>query len=222
MRTVPATWAMAAAAAAVACSAPARAVRGRRDAVCAGRRGRGAVRRAAGSRAPSVRGEGGWGGVGGASVWGPRGVRGGGTALGAAGELAKGVAEEAIAEAESRNLAMALAKVASDAKGDDLAVLATSKLTMWTRYFVLVTAFSRPQIDAISKRMRDAARDQLGRVPRGGSKTASSSWVVLDFGDVVAHVFTPQERDHYDMDSLYASAESVALPDDFLQGRPLR
>ena len=139
-----------------------------------------------------------------------------------AGELAKGAAEEAIAESESRRLALALARVASDAKGDDLSVLATSKLTMWTRYFVLVTAFSRPQIDAISKRMKDAAKDQLGRVPRGGNKTASSSWVVLDFGDVVAHVFSPQERDHYDIDSLYASAEAVELPDDFFPGQPQR
>ena len=135
------------------------------------------------------------------------------------GELAKGTAEEAIADSESRRLALALARVASDAKGDDLSVLATSKLTMWTRYFVLVTAFSRPQIDAISKRMKDAAKDQHGRLPRGGNKTASSSWVVLDFGDVVAHVFSPQEREHYDIDSLYASAEAVEIPEDFFRGQ---
>ena len=72
------------------------------------------------------------------------------------------------------------------------------------------TCFSRPQVDACISRMTEAAEAKFARtLPL---PPAASTWVCLDFGDVVCHVFTPADRSHYDLESLYRRATEVPLP----------
>jgi hypothetical protein len=58
--------------------------------------------------------------------------------------------------------------------------------------------------------MEDAALRDFSRTKQNSA--GSSQWEVLDFGDVVVHVFTADQREHYDIDSFYAAAEEVPLP----------
>lgn len=69
---------------------------------------------------------------------------------------------------------------------------------------------SRPQLLAVLARIEDAARDDWDRVKQNSA--GSSQWEVMDFGDVVVHVFTSEQREHYDLDGFYAAAEEVPLP----------
>ncbi|KAJ6804014.1 protein Iojap, chloroplastic [Iris pallida] len=115
-------------------------------------------------------------------------------------------------DAESLSFAVALAKVASDVKAGDIRVLFVKPLVYWTRFFIIVTAFSRPQIDAIGSRMRDTAEEQFKRVASGDSKP--NSWTLLDFGDVVVHIFLPQQRTFYNLEEFYGNATSIELPFD--------
>jgi hypothetical protein len=69
---------------------------------------------------------------------------------------------------------------------------------------------SRPQLLAVLGRMEDAAQQDFGRTKQNSA--GSSQWEVLDFGDVVVHVFIAEQREHYDIDSFYAAAEEVPLP----------
>ncbi|KAJ6834153.1 protein Iojap, chloroplastic [Iris pallida] len=110
------------------------------------------------------------------------------------------------------HVAVALAKVASDVKAGDIRVLFVKPLVYWTRFFIIVTAFSRPQIDAIGSRMRDTAEEQFKRVASGDSKP--NSWTLLDFGDVVVHIFLPQQRTFYNLEEFYGNATSIELPFD--------
>ncbi|CAI5522372.1 unnamed protein product [Closterium sp. Naga37s-1] len=119
----------------------------------------------------------------------------------------------------SEEFAIALAVAASDAKGGDIIALDVRPLVYWTQYFVIVTAFSRAQMDAIAKRMRDVAesprfaREQKGGDRgSGGSARGGSAWTLLDYGDVVVHLFTPKEREYYRLEEFYANAEEVPLP----------
>ncbi|KAJ9672930.1 hypothetical protein PVL29_026261 [Vitis rotundifolia] len=113
-------------------------------------------------------------------------------------------------DAESLAFAVALAKVASDVKAADIRVLFVKPLVYWTRFFIIATAFSRPQIDAIGSRIRDLAEKQYGKVPSGDSKP--NSWTLLDFGDVVIHIFLPQQRALYNLEEFYANATLIELP----------
>ncbi|CAN4103816.1 unnamed protein product [Withania somnifera] len=122
----------------------------------------------------------------------------------------KPVSEEIDDDAESLSFAMAVAKVASDVKAGDIKVLFVKPLVYWTRFFIIATAFSRPQIEAVGTRIRDMAEEQYGRVASGDSKP--NSWTLLDFGDIVVHIFLPQQREYYHLEEFYGNAASIELP----------
>ncbi|WCJ37016.1 Protein Iojap chloroplastic [Euphorbia peplus] len=113
-------------------------------------------------------------------------------------------------DAESLSFAVEMARIASDVKAGDLRVLFVKPLVYWTRFFIIATAFSRPQIDAIASRIRDFAEKKYGKVPSGDMKP--NSWTLLDFGDVVIHIFLPEQRDFYNLEEFYANATSIDLP----------
>lgn len=113
-------------------------------------------------------------------------------------------------DAESLSFAVELANVASQVKAADIKVLFVKPLVYWTRFFIITTAFSRPQIDAIASKIRDLAEKKYGRVPSGDTKP--NSWTLLDFGDVVVHIFLPPQRAFYNLEEFYANATPIELP----------
>lgn len=113
-------------------------------------------------------------------------------------------------DAESLAFAVAMAKVASEVKAADIKVLFVKPLVYWTRFFIIATAFSRPQIDAIRSKITDMAEKKYGKVPSGDTKP--NSWTLLDFGDVVVHIFLPQQRAFYNIEEFYANATPIELP----------
>ncbi|XP_020090612.1 protein Iojap, chloroplastic isoform X2 [Ananas comosus] len=119
---------------------------------------------------------------------------------------------EADDDAESLSFAVALAKVANEVKAADIRVLFVKPLVYWTRFFIIVTAFSRPQVDAIGSRIRDIAEKQFNKNAAGDTKP--NSWTLLDFGDVVVHIFLPQQRAFYNLEEFYGNATPIELPFD--------
>ncbi|XWS10751.1 hypothetical protein CRYUN_Cryun38cG0024700 [Craigia yunnanensis] len=113
-------------------------------------------------------------------------------------------------DAESLLFVVAMAKVASDVKAADIRVLFVKPLVYWTRFFIIATAFSRPQIDAIASRIRDLAEKKYGKIPSGDTKP--NSWTLLDFGDVVIHIFLRQQRAFYNLEEFYGNATLIELP----------
>ncbi|KAL1815016.1 protein Iojap, chloroplastic [Daucus carota subsp. sativus] len=113
-------------------------------------------------------------------------------------------------DAESLAFAVAAAKVASDAKAGDIRVLFVKPLVYWTRFFIITTAFSRPQIEAIRHKIKDLAENDYRREVTGDAKP--NSWTLLDFGDVVVHIFLPEQRAYYNLEEFYANATQIELP----------
>ncbi|ESQ48734.1 hypothetical protein EUTSA_v10021431mg [Eutrema salsugineum] len=122
----------------------------------------------------------------------------------------KSPAAEVDDDAESLAFAVEMAKVASEVKAGDIKVLFVKPLVYWTRFFIIATAFSRPQIDAIGFRMRDLAEKKYGKVANGDVKP--NAWTLLDFGDVVIHIFLPPQRTFYNLEDFYGNAMSIPLP----------
>ncbi|KAH7330906.1 hypothetical protein KP509_20G007700 [Ceratopteris richardii] len=112
-------------------------------------------------------------------------------------------------DAKSLALAIALAEAANDTKAVDILVLHVKPLVYWTRFFVIATAFSRPQLAAIAKKIRDVGSQRFKMHPTGDSKL--TSWTLLDYGDVVVHVFLPKERAYYNLEEFYGNAPVVEL-----------
>eukprot|EP00252_Welwitschia_mirabilis_P025712 TRINITY_DN8164_c0_g1_i2.p1 TRINITY_DN8164_c0_g1~~TRINITY_DN8164_c0_g1_i2.p1 ORF type:complete len:220 (+),score=46.51 TRINITY_DN8164_c0_g1_i2:228-887(+) len=113
-------------------------------------------------------------------------------------------------DSECLSLALALAKVASDIKAADIRVLYVKPLVYWTHFFVIATAFSNPQMDAMGSKIRDIAEQQFKKSASGDVKP--NSWMLLDFGDVVVHLFLPEQRAFYNLEEFYGNATSIDLP----------
>jgi len=101
-------------------------------------------------------------------------------------------------DAESRAMAVAIGKVCWETKGEDLMVLHVAPLVYWTRYMVIATVFSRPQLNAMLAKIEKEAEETFDRRP-ASSAAGTSAWELLDFGDVVVHVLTADQREYYDL-----------------------
>ena len=77
-------------------------------------------------------------------------------------------------------------------------VLHVAPLVYWTRYMVLVTVFSKPQLNAILAKVEKEAEEVFDRKPASPA-SGTSAWELLDFGDVVVHVMTADQREYYDL-----------------------
>ncbi|KAG2444213.1 hypothetical protein HYH02_009151 [Chlamydomonas schloesseri] len=114
------------------------------------------------------------------------------------------------ADISSKDFAIAIAKVADDVKCLDVVVLDVAPVVSWTSFLVVATVFSKPQLLAALARVEKAAAETYGRSKL--NLPGSSPWETLDFGDVVLHLFTAEQREYYDIESFYAAAEEVELP----------
>lgn len=112
--------------------------------------------------------------------------------------------------AESIVTMAAAVKALDKKKGRNLQVLKTGDLTTLADYFVLCTAGSTTQIKALTDICEEAVEAAGGELHhKEGFR--DGGWVLLDFSDVVVHVFLEQERDFYDLERLWADAEAVDI-----------
>jgi len=100
-------------------------------------------------------------------------------------------------------LAVAAAAGADDKKATDVAILEVADLLAVVDLFVLATTRNERQLKAAIESIEDQARERLDRRPLRREGTPASGWVLLDFGDVVCHVFDEEHRSFYDLDTLW-------------------
>jgi ribosome-associated protein len=108
---------------------------------------------------------------------------------------------------DSREVAVAAARAASEKQGSRIVILDVRDLIVITDSFVIASGSSDRQVRTIVEEVEKALRD-LGVKPvrREGGEGA---WVLLDFVDVVVHVFGEEERDYYDLERLWRDAPGV-------------
>ncbi len=111
-------------------------------------------------------------------------------------------------------MAQELAKILDSKKAHELKVLKVFDLTVLADYFVIATGNSTTQVGALADEA-DFQMNKRGTPPLRVEGASTKSWVLLDFGSVVVHVFTPDAREFYALEHLWADAEPVPL--DFLE-----
>jgi ribosome-associated protein len=105
-------------------------------------------------------------------------------------------------------LAKQIAKIASDHKADDIMVLDLRKLTSFTDYFIISSGSSDRQVQAIAMAIRSGIKEK-GRTPLSDEGVQGGRWALLDYGDVVTHVFYQEEREYYQLESLWHDAPRI-------------
>ena len=101
------------------------------------------------------------------------------------------------------------ARAASDKKGTDIAVLDVGDIISITEAFVLVSGSNTRLVRTIVDEVERALKDSDGEGPRAVEGLDDATWVLMDYGDVIVHVFQNETRDYYDLDRLWADAPAV-------------
>lgn len=118
----------------------------------------------------------------------------------------------AVAPLSSHDLALAIAREALKKKGEDVVVLDLRTLTGVTDYFVIVTGGSSTQVKAIADQVTEGMAEQGEKVWHTEGYQALK-WVLLDYVDVVVHVFDEETRALYQLERLWADAGKEKLAD---------
>lgn len=113
---------------------------------------------------------------------------------------------------EAREIALLAAEAANDKIAADVVVLDVAQTLVITAYFVIATGSTDRQVRSIADEVEDQLREKAGVKPIGREGEREGKWVLLDFGDVVVHVFQPDERDYYRLEKLWSDAPRVDLP----------
>jgi ribosome-associated protein len=107
---------------------------------------------------------------------------------------------------DSRKLAVLCREFADNKKAEDIVILDVRELSSVTDYFVIASGTSEPHLRAIMDEITDQLREDYDTRPRAIDGTTRTSWIVLDFFDVIVHVMRQDVRERYDLETLWGDA----------------
>lgn len=109
----------------------------------------------------------------------------------------------------SEALALCAARAASDLKASEVLVLDVGSLLAITGYFVIASASNPRQVRAVVDDIEAKVKAELGRSPVRTEGVREQQWTLIDYGDVVVHVFLESVREFYEIERLYMDAPRV-------------
>jgi ribosome-associated protein len=110
---------------------------------------------------------------------------------------------------DAADLARKIVDIASDKKAVDVVLLDIRKVTVIADYFVICSGTTDRQIDAIVDAILESLKKDDRLIALHVEGTADSGWVLLDYGGVIVHVFSPSEREYYKLDKIWNDAVVV-------------
>lgn len=114
---------------------------------------------------------------------------------------------------KSRELALHAAEAALQKKAGEVVVLELIGLTVIADYFVVCSGESTTQVKAIAGFIEEDLAKR-GLRPRGSEGLDYSHWVLLDYGDIIVHVFEKETRAFYDLERLWMDARTITVDED--------
>jgi ribosome-associated protein len=112
--------------------------------------------------------------------------------------------------AEALRLAKVAARAADEKKAERTLVLEVAHVLAITDYFVITSASNRRLVRTVVDAVEQAVRAETGRSPLRTEGLAEQVWVLIDYGDVVVHVFAEETRMYYEIERLYRDVPKVS------------
>ncbi|WP_436705759.1 ribosome silencing factor [Lactiplantibacillus plantarum] len=109
---------------------------------------------------------------------------------------------------DSKELLQLTVEAADDKRADDIVALDVAEVSLMADYFVILSADSKRQVQAIADNIVDFVRKDGSDVKSVEGRTAGE-WVLIDAGDVIVHVFQKDARAHYNLEKLWSDAPIV-------------
>jgi ribosome-associated protein len=101
------------------------------------------------------------------------------------------------------------AQYADDKKAEDIVILDVRGISTITDYFVICTASSPPHLRAVQNEIDEQMHQEHGQMPRWADRNFESQWLVLDYSDVMVHIFQQEKREFYALEELWGDAKRI-------------
>jgi ribosome-associated protein len=111
---------------------------------------------------------------------------------------------------EPNELARKVVDIAEDRKAEDIVMLDIRKVSVIADYFVICTGTGDRHVKAIAKEIDEKLGDE-GKNPVSIEGIVEAKWVLLDYGDVLVHIFDQETRDFYKLEQLWVGAQPVLV-----------
>lgn len=110
-------------------------------------------------------------------------------------------------------MAIAIAELAADRKAIDIAGLDLRGMIGYADYFLICSGRTDRQTRAIHDAIHAGMKERYGLLPRRVEGLGESRWILMDYLDVVVHIFTPDTREYYRLEQLWGEAPALPLPE---------
>ena len=117
-----------------------------------------------------------------------------------------------------KELAIIAAKALDDKKGKEIAAIEVTEQTTLADYFVIATGSSSTQINALCGSVEKALKEQADEMPLRREGYRDGTWVLLDYGSVVVHVFSTEAREFYALERLWNDGTRIDLSGVLVEG----
>ncbi len=112
-------------------------------------------------------------------------------------------------EITSKQVAISVCKALADKRGKDIVVLYVREKTDLCDYFVIASGSNAPQIKAMGERVEELVERELGVVPTRTEGVRDGRWAVVDYGDVIVHIFNDETRLFYHLERLWTDGANL-------------
>jgi ribosome-associated protein len=103
-------------------------------------------------------------------------------------------------------------RAAESKKATDIKVLDLTGITSFADFFVICTGANSRQVQAITDEVGMQMKQQARELPLSLEGYSQAEWVLVDYGDLLVHVFSPKAREYYDLERLWRNAKAVEIP----------
>lgn len=106
--------------------------------------------------------------------------------------------------------ALRAAELAAEKRAKNIKIYDVNGLTLIADAFVLCTVTSEPQMKAVYNAVREGMK-KADRTPLGAEGSHRGTWILIDYGDILLHIFREEAREFYDLDGLWGDAPEIPL-----------
>lgn len=114
---------------------------------------------------------------------------------------------------DSRNAAKIAVEALKDKKAQDLRILDITNVTVIADYFIIASGSNRNQVQAMADNVEEMLGKQAGMSPRQVEGYRDANWILMDYNDIIIHIFSEENRIFYDIERIWRDGVTVAEED---------
>lgn len=119
--------------------------------------------------------------------------------------------ESLISTVDSKDLVHVAVSCLQDKKAEDVVALDIASISSIADFFVICSGLNSRHVRSLADEVDKSVKASTGRSPRAIEGLNDTSWVLMDYGDIVVHIFMPETREFYSLERLWSDAAQLAL-----------